>query len=123
MPPLTGLLLVTLLWNGQRYPQFSIEASAIIDLVLEAQPPNAMQRQVLPISMQDSGQQSLPPQPFADPAILHCTPAKGPDHSKAPSMISQPSTQPRSMVASAPQPMVIQASPNQSVLYAYRLNS
>lgn len=88
------------MWNGQRVPQFSIEATAITHLKLEGDEddaPASMQRQDPHKSMQDAGQQNPSQQPFADPAILHCSPAKEPD-------LPTP-TQPQSMRTSATHPV------------------
>ncbi|KAJ5370648.1 uncharacterized protein N7496_006740 [Penicillium cataractarum] len=64
---------VTLLWNGQRHAQFSIDASAIIDLSLESTKPAPPQHQHIPQGPQVNAPASRgppPPQSFADPAIL-----------------------------------------------------
>jgi enhancer of mRNA-decapping protein 3 len=83
------LVLVTLLWNGQRFPQYSIDASIIDDLSLEtntqapSQPRHIPQPQVsthpqqygqLPTPL--AATQSTPTQQkFNDPAILSYTKA------------------------------------------------
>ncbi|KOS47557.1 hypothetical protein ACN38_g1543 [Penicillium nordicum] len=75
---------VTFLWNGQRLPQYSIDASAITDLSLEANTQPPPQRQQLPQhqpnpQLQPYGTMPLPSAPtqstptqqqFTDPAIL-----------------------------------------------------
>ncbi|CAG8051691.1 unnamed protein product [Penicillium olsonii] len=81
---------VTLLWNGQRFPQYSIDASLIGDLSLESniqvppQPPQVPQpkahtrpRSYVPLNAPLAPIQSTPtPQDFTDPAILSYTPLK-----------------------------------------------
>ncbi|OOQ85523.1 YjeF N domain protein [Penicillium brasilianum] len=67
---------VTLLWNGQRHAQYSIDASAITDLSLESTKPAPQQQQHQHQHLSQGPQvaapasQGAPPQPFADPAIL-----------------------------------------------------
>ncbi|KAJ5098671.1 hypothetical protein N7532_005672 [Penicillium argentinense] len=64
---------VTLLWTGQRVPEYAIDASAITDLSLESndtvspQPPHAQENRpgAAPVSSQPPAQQ-----PFVDPAIV-----------------------------------------------------
>ncbi|CAG8033856.1 unnamed protein product [Penicillium salamii] len=77
---------VTLLWNGQRFPQYSIDASLIGDLSLETntqvppQPQKVTQPQAptLPQSYAPLAPTQVAPIPqdFTDPAILSYTPLK-----------------------------------------------
>lgn len=76
---LISLYLVTLLWNGQRFPHFSVDASAITDLSVESpaklHPPHQpTQQKPAPVPAPPS--QGAVQEPFIDPAILSF--AKGP---------------------------------------------
>ncbi|KAJ5152195.1 hypothetical protein N7492_010490 [Penicillium capsulatum] len=86
---------VTFSWSDQRLSHFSIDASAIIDLVLEAKPPPSMQPTAPVKNMKDDGNRINPPQNFADPAIL--------SFSKTPSLLSQPPPKPQPMAPGSTQ--------------------
>ncbi|QQK40418.1 NAD(P)H-hydrate epimerase [Penicillium digitatum] len=107
---------VTFFWNGQRLPQYSIDASAIIDLSLETNTQAPSQRQQLPQhqinpQLQPYAAMPLPPAPtqstptqqqFNDPAIL--------SFSKAP-LVSNPFIETASTAVPANQiPGVVSAS-------------
>lgn len=92
---LTLFLLVTLLWNGQRLPHYSLDASAIIDLSLESTnktPPQHQQMQDAPVQRSHQSNAPHTQQQFVDPAIL--------SYSKPPSEVAKaPAPRPRTQHA------------------------
>ncbi|KAJ5101934.1 hypothetical protein NUU61_004156 [Penicillium alfredii] len=81
---------VTLLWNGQRLPRYSVDASVITDLSLETTESVPSQRKPAPpkIPTPAQPQQPPPPQPFVDPAILSF--GKPPSHPPRPTVDTRP---------------------------------
>lgn len=97
---LISFAVVTLMWNGQRLPHYSVDASIITDLALEPNTTPSIQNQAPPPAPQGSAPapSNPPQQSFVDPAIL--------SYSKPPSKPTRPSTRPQPAGAPAGQATV-----------------